>query len=64
MTVKELLELCKNQVAHGNGDKKIILSQDEEGNGGYEMLYGFGEVSDLIYPPIEENEMKDYVLLG
>lgn len=64
MTVKELYLLCKKEVEKGNGNKKIILSQDDEGNGGYEMFYGFGDVSCLLYPPISESEMKDYVLLG
>jgi len=59
VTVKELLELCKEQVAKGNGDKIILLSNDDEGNGYHEMIYHFtedvagndmwGEISDPQY---------------
>lgn len=43
VTVKQLLELCKQQVAKGNGDKIIMLSNDDEGNGYHEMFYHFTE---------------------
>lgn len=43
VTVKQLLELCKEQVAKGNGDKIILLSNDDEGNGYHEMIYHFTE---------------------
>jgi hypothetical protein len=43
VTVKELLELCKEQIAKGNGDKIILLSNDDEGNGYHEMIYHFTE---------------------
>lgn len=43
VTVKELLELCKEQIAKGNGDKIIVLSNDDEGNGYHEMIYHFTE---------------------
>ena len=48
MTVAKLLAICKEQVAKGNGDKTIYLSDDDEGNGYHEMFYGFSEnVSEL-----------------
>jgi hypothetical protein len=43
MTVKELKKLCEEQIAKGNGDKVILLSDDEEGNGYHEMYYAFTE---------------------
>ena len=43
VTIKELLELCKEQIAKGNGDKIILLSNDDEGNGYHEMIYHFTE---------------------
>lgn len=41
MTVNELLKLCKSAAAAGNGNKTILLSDDDEGNGFHEMLWGF-----------------------
>lgn len=43
ITVKELLEACKEQVAKGNGDKGILLSRDDEGNGYHSCFYLFSE---------------------
>ena len=43
ITVKELLEACKEQVAKGNGDKGILLSRDDEGNDCHSCLYLFSE---------------------
>lgn len=41
ITVRQLLKYCQNQILIGNGDKKIILPTDEEGNGFRAMYYGF-----------------------
>ena len=43
MTVKRLKELCEEQIKKGNGDKIVILSNDEEGNGYHECYYEFTE---------------------
>ena len=43
MTVENLLAICQEQVAKGNGKKVIYLSDDDEGNGYHEMFYGFSE---------------------
>lgn len=43
ITIKELLEACKEQVAKGNGDKGILLARDDEGNGFYSCGYLFTE---------------------
>lgn len=43
ITVKRLKKLCEEQIAKGNGDKIILLSNDEEGNGYHEMYYEFTE---------------------
>ena len=32
-TVKDLLKACQEQVDKGNGDKGILISRDDEGNG-------------------------------
>ena len=42
-TIKDLLKACQEQIAKGNGDKVIVLSDDDEGNGYHEMYYLFTE---------------------
>ena len=43
MTVKELLKLCEEQIKKGNGDKVILISNDDEGNGFHDLIYEFTE---------------------
>lgn len=64
MTVKELKELCEQQIAKGNGDKIILISDDDEGNGFHELYYEFTE-------DVEEADLwgtiqdpKDKIILG
>lgn len=68
ITVKKLLDLCEEQVKAGNGDKHILISQDSEGNGFHHLLYAFSTVEKAVmFPeelPVEENELKDIIILG
>lgn len=38
MTVKQLLKLCQEEVNKGNGDKFIVVADDNEGNGYHGMF--------------------------
>lgn len=49
MTVNELLYLCQLEAKHGNGDRTIYISSDDEWNDFHELYYGF---------TFDENEMK------
>ena len=64
VTVKELLELCKEQIAKGNGDKIILLSNDDEGNGYHEMIYHFTEdvAGNDMWGEISDHDKK--IILG
>lgn len=64
ITVKDLLKACREQVAKGNGDKIIYLSNDDEGNGYHQMFFLFSEeVSELdVWDEIEDPENK--IILG
>jgi hypothetical protein len=69
LTIKELLELCKQQVKKGNGDKKIVISDDNEGNGYHGLFYTFTEIEEeeKEYYPIYDSETKDIkeiIILG
>ena len=73
ITVKVLYELIQKEMLKGNGDKKIVLSDDNEGNGYHGMFYGFTsapktvketiEYSNGVYDSETENP-KEIVILG
>lgn len=68
ITVKELLEACKEQVAKGNGDKGILLSRDDEGNGYHSCFYLFSEdVFEFTDPEemqMSAEELAECIILG
>jgi hypothetical protein len=67
ITVKELLKLCEEEIKNGNGDKHIVISDDNEGNGYHGMFYGFSEVDDLLIDDIYDSNFtskKDTIILG
>ena len=77
MTVKQLLKLCQDEVKSGNGNKYIVIADDNEGNGYHGMFYGFSDAvrveKDLkVYGDSLENQIsdscytepKDIILLG
>ena len=41
MTVKELKKLVDQEIKNGNGNRMIVISDDNEGNGFHGMFYGF-----------------------
>lgn len=47
MTVKQLLKLCQEEVKKGNGDKFIVVADDNEGNGYHGMFYGFSDAMEM-----------------
>lgn len=66
ITVKVLYELCKQEIKEGNGDKNIVISDDNEGNGYHGLFYGFTPVGDLeegIYDTVSKSD-KDTIILG
>lgn len=71
MTVNDLLRCCKQQVALGNGEKKIMISSDDEGNQYHELFYQFttieqfGEIRDYQLPyGVNAENINEYVILG
>lgn len=66
MTVKDLYNLCKLQIEkYGNGDKNIVISDDNEGNGYHGLFYGFTDIEDGfdIYDS-QTNSPDDTIILG
>ena len=70
ITVKQLLQACKEEVAKGNGDKHILISGDDEGNSFHELFYLFSHLKgeDISYglPFVvsEDDVNTKYIILG
>ena len=64
MTVKKLFELCKEEIKKGNGDKFIVVADDNEGNGYHGMFYGFSNAMQVeldlrVFGDSIENQIYD-----
>lgn len=49
ITINQLKEYCEKQIKKGNGDKVIMISDDDEGNGFHYLWYSFTEIEDEYY---------------
>lgn len=66
ITVNDLYEMCDIEIKCGFGDKVILISDDDEGNGFHTLFYGFTtngfrHMSNLFH---DRNNPDDVVLLG
>lgn len=50
ITVKELKKECDLQIKKGNGDKVIMISDDDEGNGYHYLWYLFTTIEEMEAP--------------
>ena len=66
LTVDELYEELKNARKNGLGNKKILLSDDDEGNGYHYMFYSITPATEFEYglPATAKAHIDDYVILG
>lgn len=67
LTVKDIYKLCQKQIKLGNGDKVVMISDDDEGNGYHYVWYEFSSVEqagaeDSICEDIATKE--DTIILG
>lgn len=46
--VKELRALCDEEIRKGNGNKTIMISNDDEGNGYHYLWYSFMDAKELL----------------
>ena len=53
LTVNELLEACEEQVKKGNGNKHVIISDDDEGTGYHTLFYSFTDSPDDLKEVLE-----------
>ena len=72
LTINDLAELVNEEIKKGNGAKKIMISNDDEGNGYHGLYFDFTPTDNIFncpYPPslpygVKGEELKDYVVLG
>lgn len=75
LTINELWKLCVSERKKGNGGKRILISNDDEGNGFHGLFYGFtpttkpGQSTNYFEEscaicPVNSNEVEDYIILG
>lgn len=76
ITVKDMLILCQEAIRKGQANKKILISNDDEGNGYHEMFYGFSATEkffngnkrlsapQLPFNVTPEDAIKNYIILG
>ena len=66
MTVKELAQLCREEIKKGSGDKYIVVGDDNEGNGYHGLFYGFTpmdeDLKDMVYDSVSKDENSVIVL--
>lgn len=68
ITVKMLRAMCNEAVAKGYGDKTVLISCDDEGNGFHTLYFGFttdkNEIEMWEYLFHDRNNPNNVVLLG
>ena len=74
LTIKNLAIILAKELKKGNGDKVIVISDDNEGNGFHGLFYGITNLSELepndqeyyndIITDSCEHDVDNLVLLG
>lgn len=69
LTVNDLLKICKNEVKKGNGERIIVISDDNEGNGYHGLFYHFTIIDENekdffeVYDS-QEHDINKIIVLG
>lgn len=68
ITINMLKVFCEKAIADGYGNKIVLISEDDEGNGYHTLFYQFttdeNEIEQCAYLFHDRNNPKDVVLLG
>lgn len=73
LTVLDLFKLLEKEVRNGNGNKSIVVADDNEGNAYHGLFYGITSEPDDIKESIEysngiydsqEKDLNKIVILG
>ena len=70
LTVTQLKKLCDNEIKKGNGNRMIVISDDNEGNGFHGLFFGFKIIEEKdkpFYDNIYDSQSEDInkiIILG
>lgn len=70
ITVETLFNSLRAQIAKGNGKKKIMVMNDDEGNGMHEIFYAVTPLDDFDLDYMDTHGVspdvvkRDYILIG
>lgn len=68
LTINDLKKECEKQIKLGNGNKTIMISQDDEGNGYHYLWYTFCKPEEVMLDKDEVVEdiakYEDTIILG
>jgi len=59
VTVKQMHQYLQQAIAEGNGDKYLIVSDDNEGNGYHGCFYGVSPVDSEITIQVYDTQVMD-----
>lgn len=54
LTVRDLKRFCEQEIEQGNGNKVIMISDDDEGNGYHYLWYQFMMVDEYTEEYVDE----------
>lgn len=60
LTINDLMKECTEQIKKGNGNKVIMISNDDEGNGFHYLWYSFETTEDFDKQIEEVNLPEEY----
>lgn len=46
LTIKDIYNACKREIANGNGNKFLVVSDDNEGNGYHGCFFAISPIND------------------
>lgn len=68
ITVNGLFDILKEQIKKGNGNKAILISRDDEGNGYHSLFFGVTDELETLKQMEDDfhdrNNAEDVVVLG
>lgn len=67
ITINKLKKLVDEQIKKGNGNKVIMISDDDEGNGYHYLWYAFSTAKDFVeedYIMKDIAPLEDTIILG
>lgn len=69
ITLEQLMKMCMQEIANGNAQKKILISNDDEGNGYHALYYGFAPLENYFADLVDfqlylGDEIDNYLILG